>query len=143
VISTEMTLVIPNLEDFTFADSMEAIPKYLEISVKKNFQDGGRPVKWEPKKKDGSPSHLFMTGVLFNTIGSDSGVDFAEAGAMTLLPYSLIHQFGYNGVRRDGKYMHMPIREYVMFQGEDIDQSIQLLGDGLVSFWDSRGEPVN
>lgn len=141
MIQVEMTMTIPDLSKFTFRDSFEKIAKYLEISIKKNFQDGGRPTKWEPKK-NGQPSHLFMTGVLFNTIGSDSGEDYAEAGAMMLLPYTYIHQFGFNGVRSDGRKMRMPQREYVMFQEEDIDFAIQTLAGDLVQFWNANGEPV-
>jgi len=139
----EMEFNIPDLESFTFTDSFEKIAKYLEISLQMNFQDGGRPAKWEPKKKDGSPSHLFMTGALFNSIGSESGIDYAEAGAMRLLPYSFIHQYGFDGVRKDGKYMRMPIREYILFQDEDIDFCLQTMGDDLLSFWNSKGEQIN
>lgn len=141
MIQVELKLTIPDLSKFTFRSSFEKIAKALELSIKRNFQDGGRPEKWEPKR-NGQPSHLFMTGALFNSIGSDSGEDYAEAGAMTLLPYSYIHQYGFNGVRSDGRRMRMPQREYILFQQEDIEFCIQTMAGDLLRFWNASGEPV-
>lgn len=139
MIEITMEMNIPDLSKFTFRNSFEKIAKALEISIKKNFQDGGRPEKWTPKK-NGQPSHLFLTGALFNSMGSESGEDYAEAGAMTLLPYSLIHQNGFDGVTSDGRNMHMPERHYVMFQEEDIEMCLRELAGSIVTFWNEYGE---
>lgn len=136
MINIEISGRLPNFENFSFTSTFEKIAKHLEMSIKMNFAEGGRPEIWQPKKKDGQPSHLFLTGALFDSIGSDSGVDFAEAGAMTLLPYSFAHQYGYAP-------RNLPQREYILFQEEDIEFCLQTMGDDIVRFWKTNGEEIN
>jgi phage gpG-like protein len=134
MINIEIEGRLPNFDNFTFANSFDKISKHLETSIKMNFAEGGRPTKWKTKK-NGEPSHLFIDGTLFDSIGSDFGEDFAEAGAMSLLPYSFAHQFGYSP-------RNLPPREYVMFQQEDIDFAINTLGTDLLTFFQTKGEPI-
>lgn len=68
----------------------KAVPFY-KGSVKRNFDEGGRPKKWKPKK-DGSPSNLQKTGIL---VGGIHG--FVEGNTIVVASpriYSAIHHFG-------------------------------------------------
>lgn len=59
-----------------------------------NFNSAGagyRPSTWPPKR-DGSPSNLKKTGLLWHSFNLTVGKDFAELSNPT--PYAAIHQFG-------------------------------------------------
>lgn len=141
MINIEVQGMIPDFGKFKFANSFDKIAKHLETSIKTNFAEGGRPEKWEAKK-DGSPSYLAKSYKLFGTMGSESGDDFASAGAMSMLPYSFVHQYGFDGMKKNGVYMRMPQRQYVMFQDEDIEFCINTLGNDMVEFWNTKGEQI-
>jgi phage gpG-like protein len=141
IISVEIESHIPIMDDLSVFDSMfDKIGQYMEISLKRNFSEGGRPSTWPRKKKDGQPSHLYLSGALFNTIGYQFGEDFAEAGAMSILPYSFIHQFG--GFSGLGHRSYIPPREYVLFQEQDIDYIVKLFGDQVMAFFGASGEEI-
>lgn len=142
MLNIEIQGKLPSLDGFEFTNTMEKVARYMELSIKKNFAEGGRPIGWE-QKKDGSPSHLFISGALFNTIGFEFGETFAEAGAMTLLPYSWVHQAGFSGTKKNGVFMNMPARPYVMFQDEDIDWIEQQFSDDILRYFDTHGEMVS
>jgi phage gpG-like protein len=141
MINIEIQGKLPSLEGFNFTNTMEKVARHLELSIKRNFAEGGRPQEWQIKK-DGSPSHLYISGALFNTIGFEFGESYAEAGAMTLLPYSWVHQAGFSGVKKNGVFMNMPARPYVMFQEEDFDFIESQFGDDIVKYWDTHGEVI-
>lgn len=141
MINIDIQGMLPDFSKFKFTNAMDEISKHLELSIKTNFAEGGRPVKWEARK-DGSPSYLAGNYVLFGTMGSESGEDFASAGAMSILPYSFVHQYGFDGVKSNGVYMRMPERRYVMFQDEDIEFAIKKVGGSIVEFWDTKGEQI-
>ena len=71
MINIEIEAQLPDLSKLDFTNTFEKISRHLELSIKKNFAEGGRPETWEPLKKSGQPSHLYKTGALFNTIGSE------------------------------------------------------------------------
>lgn len=142
LINIEIQGKLPTLDGFDFSNTMEKVARHLELSIKRNFAEGGRPEQWQPKKKDGSPSHLYISGALFNTIGFEFGEDYAVAGAMSLLPYSWVHQAGFSGMKKNGVYMNMPSRPYVMFQEEDFDFIEQQFTNDIVRYWDTHGEVI-
>lgn len=152
---------IPSLEGFTFKNSFDKVSKYMEISIKRNFAEGGRPNAWQARK-DGSPSHLNRGGALFSSIGSAYGDNFAEAGVMTPLPYAMIQQeggeinhpgsdkfqvftIGGQTVFTHGTKPHkinIPARPYVIFQEEDFTWIINEMGNDLVTFLNTHGEKI-
>lgn len=134
MINIEIEARLPNLENLNFTSTFEKIARHMELSIKRNFAEGGRPETWTPLKKNGQPSHLYKTGKLFGTMGSNFGETFAEAGAMTLLPYSWVHQRGGGN--------NIPARPYVLFQQEDIDFIMQEFSNDIVKFWDTSGEVI-
>lgn len=139
MINLEIEGSLPSLDNFSFSNTFEKISKYMELSIKKNFAEGGRSEEWQ-KKKNGSPSNLYLSGELFNTIGGNFGEDFAEAGAMNLLPYSFIHQYG--GYAGRGGKAYIPKREYVLFQEEDISYILNEFSNDLLSFFNTKGEKI-
>jgi phage virion morphogenesis protein len=107
---TTIELTIPGLSpQWDLREEMEDIAIHLENSIQRNFQAGGRPVKWATLKKGGA-SHLYDTGHLFNSIDHASGDDWAEAG--TNVHYAGVHQDGYSP-------MNIPPRRFLVFQEED------------------------
>lgn len=141
MLNIEIQGKLPSLDGFEFSNTFEKVARYMELSIKRNFAEGGRP-QWQAKK-DGSPSHLYISGALFNTIGFEYGADFAEAGAMALLPYSWVHQAGFSGVKKNGVFMNMPARPYVMFQDEDIDWIAEQFSEDILHYFDTHGEVIS
>jgi len=131
LIKTTVTGSLPD-PNVDLKEAMVVIAEYLENSIRENFTSGGRPGKW-PVLKTGEASFLTKTGALRDSIGSESGDDWAEAGPRTILPYTFVHQYG-------GKYI--PQREYVLFQREDIDWILKYLGDYVVEFLDTHQKPI-
>lgn len=143
MITMEIVGTMPTMEGFGFAGGLERGARMMEISIKTNFAEGGRPTKWQAKK-DGSPSNLFAGGRLYNTISSGFSDVEAWAGVpeADILDYSFVHQFGYDGVKKNGVYMLMPQRQYILFQEEDLEALKQELINDIVTFWDTQGEEV-
>ena len=158
----EGTLPQINLD---FTEKYRQIAELMKKSIQLNFTEGGRPEPWAPRKYDlfGNPL-LFGSGALFSSIYSDSGPDFAEAGAK-----NTVHQEGatftvpitersrgffwvmwYNTGDEMWKWMaltqravfviNIPGRPYVMFQKEDIEKYMEILGTGLFTLTDASGK---
>lgn len=73
---------------------MRTVASIMEASVQRNFEEGGRPVKWTPSKRvrAGGGQTLVDSGRLKNSITSRSTAASAEVG--TNVKYAAIHQFG-------------------------------------------------
>ena len=137
MIKIEIEALLPDFEKMEFTDTYDKIGRYLELSIKRNFAEGGRPNTWQPLKKTGQPSHLFKTGKMFNDVTFDSGEDYAEAGMLFHQEvWYWVHQYG--SAKRN-----IPIREYILFQDEDIDFILNEFETDIVNFWDTKGELIN
>lgn len=134
MIRAEITGELPRSDELDFGALFAQASEMMYLDLIKNFEEGGRPERW-PAKKTGEASHLFQTGALRESIGFESGDDFASAGAMTLLPYSFVHQYG-------SPKQNIPQREYILWQEGLIDEIVELFGDSIVEFYDTRGEKV-
>lgn len=78
---------------------MIQIARLMKMSVQRNFQVGGRPVRWQPLK-GGAETPLMTSGRLYRGIKSK-----IENGVPTVwidkrIPYAEIHQYG--GVTNPG-----------------------------------------
>ncbi len=135
MINAEISLVIPDFSGYSPKDAWEEIGQNLEISIKKNFVEGGRP-KWIPKK-DGTPSNLFKSGTLFSSIIHDSNDVMAEAGMNDGHNpiYGFAQQFGYTP-------RNLVARPFVLFQDEDKEMATRIYGESILKFWQTQGQPV-
>jgi phage gpG-like protein len=80
---------------------------------------------------------LFKTGKLFQSI-KHSYTDFsAEAGvsAGDKLPYTFAQQFGYSP-------RNLVARPFVLFQDEDKQMAMDIIGHSVLTFWQTKGEPI-
>lgn len=117
--------------------AMNEIADEMYWSVQLNCDRSGRPASW-PLKKDGRASHLLKTGRLRRAIFKRAAVTGdgceSEVGISTNdVPYAAIHNFGgviKNGFGR-GIQIIMPMRKYIMFQDEDLEKYINILGNNL------------
>jgi len=78
---------------------LDEIGVYMLSSIKRNFQDGGRPVAWEPSKratadaiKGHNPKTLIDTRRLIKSITAESYPTYLELG--TMVPYAAVHNYG-------------------------------------------------
>lgn len=126
---------LADLSEIDFKTPMDMIARYLQRSIQDNFARGGRP-QWK-NKKDGSPSHLFKTGRLFDSIDQRSDDKSAEAGVFTgnMPPYAWAHQMG----RLERNLVPRP---YVMFQDGDIDFIRTEMEGYIVSFLNTNSKPI-
>ena len=88
---------------------MMDIGDLLVESVHKNFEHGGRPGTWEPRK-DNNPWPLLMkTGELYNSIEANASQNdvYVDAGA----EYGVYHNEGTSTI---------PQREFLVIQDEDL-----------------------
>jgi phage gpG-like protein len=76
-------------------------------SVRRNFEEGGRP-PWKPLKK-GSRKPLVNTGSLRDSVRAEISADGLSIGSP--LPYAPFHQLGTR---------HIPARPFLVIQPEDI-----------------------
>lgn len=126
--------------------AFKAIGEIGRTSVIRNFEEGGRPVKWpEPKIKIGGKT-LMRQGFAGGLAGSISYKAFVDKVILgTNKVYAAIHQFGFKGLQkvkahmRKGKKvkahtreMNMPAREYLMLQGEDWVEIKETLNDFII-----------
>jgi len=107
-------------------------PAWLEVteilmnSIRKNFDDQGRPKKWEPLKaprRRGGTQVLIDTTRLMNSMQPVAMNSYAEVG--TNVEYAATHHFGRGPI---------PARPFLLVQDEDLDDinhaiETHLLGD--------------
>lgn len=98
------------------------IGEIVRSSIIKNFQQSGRPEKWQPlatatikKKRGGAGKTLIDTARLMNSITARAHTDKAVIGTNVI--YAAIHQFG--GKAGRGLKATIPERPFLMVQDED------------------------
>jgi phage virion morphogenesis protein len=104
---------------------LDAIGVYMVASVNENFQEQGRPEKWQEnapatlEKKKGKlilqESGLLKLGIAYEVDESENEVHIGPSGPA--LPYSAIHQFG--GKAGWNRLVTIPARPYLLFQESD------------------------
>lgn len=109
--------------------AMRGVAQIMKRSIKLNFQAGGRPVPWMPKK-DGTARPLWGSGVLRSTLRSEYGKNYAEAAMGAGLKYAWIHQKG--GLAGRGHKANIPARPYMVLQREDLENIAKLVGAFIV-----------
>ena len=83
----------------------------VRTSVHRNFDEGGRPVKWQPRKVDRPWPILRKSGDLRNAHYVESIPNGVAIG--NRIVYQAVHNFGYPP-------RNIPQREYLMVQPEDL-----------------------
>lgn len=108
---------------------MRVIGQIVRSSVVRNFQEGGRPRKWEPSRRAlrDRGETLVDTGRLRTSIHSKAYADRAEVGTDVI--YAAIHQLG--GKAGRGRKVSIPARPYLMVQDEDWTEIKSVLTDWL------------
>lgn len=102
---------------------------FYESSVKRNFRDGGRPEKWEPKA-DGSPSHLMDTRLMVAGINSKREGNTIVIGSPRI--QSSVHNFGETITFKTRPIsIKMPKREFMIIVPEDQEVGAQIQADSM------------
>lgn len=160
MIEASITGTLPDFEVTDFDEPLHEAANIMLTSVRENFAAGGRPVTWPVLARTGFPSHLVDSGELAGSIMAEVGGDYAEVH--TDVPYAAIHNFGgviqhpgsqmFQAFTIGGKWVftqhtrphpiHIPQREFMMFQQEDIDRIITLFQDYTFFLIDSSGRPI-
>lgn len=147
MLTTEIIGTLPTINS-NLAESMRWAGNLMLDSVRKNFMAAGRPDKW-PQKKDGSRSFLFQSGDLLRSIQMRSDATSATVSISTRdVPYAAIHNFG-GVIKHPGSSkfqvfhiggavvfthgtkphdIHIPQRQYMMFQEEDRRAILERIG---------------
>lgn len=90
----------------------------VKNSVQHNFDVGGRPESWPPRKDDKPHKLLIKTGKLKNSIYVEQQRDSVSVG--TRVPYQATHNFGDPG-------RNIPQREYLLVQEQDKNRIIDII----------------
>ncbi|MGA9768277.1 MAG: phage virion morphogenesis protein [Blastocatellia bacterium] len=112
---------------------LRAAGTYMLGSIEKNFQQQGRPKKWDPlsprtiagrrkgRRKKGGPKILIDTARLKNSM-SVKLVAGPGVAVGTNVVYAPRHHFGYDAGAKKGRgQAKTKSRPFVMFQDEDFD----------------------
>lgn len=126
--------------------AMRIIGEIVRASVVKNFEDEGRPAKWQKSKRASSQGGQTLTDTarLRRSITSKAFTDRAEIG--TNVKYAAIHQFGGVIKAKSSKYLKfriggqwaqkkqvtIPARPFLMVQNGDWPEIKISLGNYLI-----------
>lgn len=113
---------------------LDAFGKTMMDSVRRNFDEQGRPDGWEPlaastARRKGNGAILVDTGRLRGSIGFRAGHD--RLTLYSALPYASVHQRG--GAAGRGGSAVIPARPYLVFQEDDIARLRDILLRHLLS----------
>ena len=123
------------------APAMRVIGEIVHESIQTNFEEGGRPKKWE-ELKSATIKQREKRGHWPGRILVESGVSGGLMGSITYKPYpkkvvmlankkyAAIHHFG--GKAGRGRQVTIPARPYMMVQDEDWREIEAALGDFIV-----------
>ena len=172
MMNVEVTGSFPVLDNDWLTGAFERASQYMLESILKNFEQGGRPVAWKPKKGgfaesggvSGIPSFLGgPNGSIAQSMGKNFGNDYAEAGEITrFLPYVDIHNDGgtidhpgsdkFQAFQIGGKWVFthgtrpheipMPQREFILFQDEDYPEIDKIFKQYAVEYFDSHQQRI-
>lgn len=93
--SKDVIFNIGKLDDTIVNQALDILEIEGKRSVRKNFEEEGRPDKWVKKKRDDGRRILRgKTNRLFNTINSQKDKAGKSVKLSSNLPYSKIHQTG-------------------------------------------------
>jgi len=124
---------------------LEEIGEIVKLSVKRNFEDGGRPDKWKVSKRAAAQGGITLsdTGRLRNSITSLASGRVVEIG--TNVKYAPFHQFGTKGyiirpknkkalnipgigLRKWARHPGLPARPFLMVQEADKVVILETIG---------------
>lgn len=150
-VKTLLTRLSERVEDLT--PVMQAIGQIVRTSVMKNFEEGGRPDKWQPlslktlfsgrkskfatkkgkfrkgiEEKLQGRMILIQTGHLKNSINVKATNRSVSIGTNKV--YGAIHQLG--GKAGRGKKVNIPARPFLAVQTEDWTEIYRVIGDHLL-----------
>lgn len=125
---------------------LEEIGEIVKLSVKRNFEDGGRPGKWKTSKRAAAQGGVTLsdTGRLRSSITSLVSGKVVEIG--TNVKYAPVHQFGTKGyiirpktkkalnipgigLRMWAKHPGLPARPFLMVQEQDKVVILETIAD--------------
>ncbi|HAX49671.1 MAG TPA: phage virion morphogenesis protein [Ignavibacteria bacterium] len=101
--SKQVIFNLEKLDDNIVDQGLDILEIEGKRSVRKNFEEEGRPFKWKKKKRDDGRRILRgKTNRLFNTINSQKDRSSKSVKISSNLPYSKIHQEGGTITRKPG-----------------------------------------
>lgn len=101
--SKEVIFNLEKLNENIVNQGLEILEIEGKRSVRKNFEEEGRPFKWKKKKRDDGRRILRgKTNRLFNTINAQKDKPGKSVKISSNLPYSKIHQEGGTITRKPG-----------------------------------------
>jgi phage virion morphogenesis protein len=111
---------------------LKAAGAYMLGSIEKNFQQQGRPTKWDPlsprtlagrrkgRRKKGGAKILIDTARLKNSM-SVQLVEGPAALVGTNVKYARRQHYGYDSKKKGRGHAKTPARPFLMFQDEDFE----------------------
>lgn len=123
-----LTRLRERVEDLT--PVMQTIGQIVRTSVGKNFEQGGRPEKWQPSQRATGSGGLTLvdTARLKNSINAKATNKQVTIG--TNVAYGAIHQLG--GKAGRGKKVSIPARPFLAVQTEDWTEINKVIGDHIL-----------
>ena len=111
----------------TMANNLNTIPwcsvgNIVRDSVHQNFDSGGRPVKWPPRKDNKAHPLLIESGTLKNSIYVEEIPNGVAIG--TREHYQAVHNFGY-------PRKNIPQLKYLMTQPDDVQKINKTISDHI------------
>ena len=116
--------------------AMELIGEVMLKSVKRNFDEQGRPVKWAPLAKSTIKSRKFPDKPILQQYGNLRKITYAAFNDRVVIgsmveKYAAIHQLG--GVAGRGHKAKIPARPFLMVQDEDWSSIKDVIMEYLMS----------
>lgn len=123
-----LTRLKERVEDLT--PVMQTIGEIVKISVRKNFDQGGRPNKWQPSQRATREGGVTLVDKrnLRNSINAKATSKQVAIG--TNIKYGAIHQLG--GQAGRGKKVNIPARPFLAVQTEDWTEIKKVIGGHLL-----------
>ena len=125
--------ILGQLGDLTPA--METIGEMAKTSISRNFEDGGRPDRWEDLA-DATKAKRIKTrtwpGEILVNKGNLKRISYAADKQSVVIsaanvPYAAIHHFGGQAGRHHAT--NIPARPYLLLQDEDVTEVHAILAD--------------
>lgn len=155
MISYEVKYSLPTVREDYPQEALRKVGAYMVRSVQKNFERAGRPA-WEPTRSGETP--LVTSGKLYRSVrwrlegntviisaGEGLGIypSVQQYGAFVPITeraksffWAMFYQTGeerwkWMALQKVGSRMRIPARPYMMFQDEDIDKIIEIMGQDV------------
>ena len=123
-----LTSLRERVEDLT--PVMNTIGQIVRTSVVKNFEQGGRPTKWQPSQRATREGGLTLvdSARLRNSINAKATSKQVVIG--TNVVYGAIHQLG--GKAGRGRKVNIPARPFLAVQAEDWTEIKKAITDHIL-----------